>query len=120
MAASDEFPRGWHLSASGNNGAVVSIVVPAVPGVAHVLTDIIARVNGQGAIYSQAITVNTILQGELELQAPAAGTVANPVIIEASMTGVKIMGVVGAALTVAFNGNIAGSYERLAISGYDV
>lgn len=60
MAATDEFPRGWTLSAVAGNPNTASVTVPAVAGVSHVLDSLYAKLiseGGGGGTFAPSITV---------------------------------------------------------------
>ena len=118
MSASDEFPRGWQLQASGNGS--VSLTVPASPGVTHVLTGIEATALETGAAgnYNGSVQVNgaDFANGSLSqaMNVPAGAYTQLP----ASWQGVYLS-TPGAALTVAMNWpGISNGY--LTIKGYDI
>lgn len=60
MPASDEFPRGTTVSA---DGGLAQVTIPAVPGVAHVITDIQAGAylfSGGAAVAAQEFACNVV------------------------------------------------------------
>lgn len=67
MAANDEFPRGWTLNGGswgGSGGAAAPVLtVPALQGIAHVLTDVWGVIdqlyNGAGVQFQVALQVSS-------------------------------------------------------------
>lgn len=121
MAANDEFPRGWiESTAVIGAGGLCNIVMPATPGIAHVLTflEFIFANQGAGAGASNNIaitdTVNILYQ--IGLAVVPTGIAKDDI----SWNG-KIIGAVGAPLAVLQNAvNPAGYASSLNIQGYDI
>lgn len=114
MPANDEFPRGWTLSSSGGSGATLTIVIPAVVGIVHVLTDVRAKiVNRSGAAFSANINVNGSFLFTMDLVATATGDAD-------SASGIRVLSTIGGSLTVAFSAGAVNVFEYLSIQGYDI
>lgn len=116
MPADSEFPRGWVLEAAGGNA--ISITVPAIAGVAHVLTGAswtVLETGASGNYYGgiQVVSGVYIAGGPVAFFCPSGEYTAG----QGSWSG-KIMSAVGAALTVTLTPGASNSY--LEIQGYDV
>lgn len=119
MAAVDEFPRGWTLTA--DSGSPSTITIPAIPGVAHVLDSIDARL-----VYTGATT-----GGELIQLSSSGGTYTGLILgrlfcgaantaDEFAATGLDLAASPGESLTVAFGGHVAGEAQFLMAQGHDI
>lgn len=117
MSADSEFPRGWVINTTT---PAVGIVLPALPGIVHVLTEVtydLANL-GAGAAASNSIAVTdtfTVL-----LQLGLAVVPADVAKDEISWTG-QFPSATGAALAVVQNtATPAGYISNLTIQGYDL
>lgn len=123
MSASDELPRGWDIPTTAvGAGSTPSITVPAVPGVQHILTSIVAAVaivTSGGPGHLTAIEINGGTRGYISTgDSTTATSLGN--VGTFSWTG-KFISDLGAALVVAFTGPIAVDCQgTLEIQGYDI
>lgn len=119
-----DFPRGWSktIIASGL-GATPLIVMPATPGVIHVLDVLDAKLVAFGAtaLYGPTVVVTSNAQILLQWQlivAGAAGAVSQD---ELAASGLEIAGFAGQDLTVTINTTlIANTTMNLLAQGHDV
>jgi hypothetical protein len=121
VAANDDFPRGWLSSVGvGTTGTPATIIIPAVAGVAHVVTDVDATIAyGGGAFGSYVWTYYnpgtgnvTCNYGYLFMESGGKD--------EYSWSG-KIAVPLDTILTVSFQeGCPAGGVETLTVQGYDI
>lgn len=58
MAANDELPRGWQQFSDVGSTNAPSIIYPACPGVAWVLTDLAYSIFGAAGATAEGVTVN--------------------------------------------------------------
>ncbi len=119
MAANDELPRGATLNNTAT-GAPASVTFPAAPEISWVLTSITADMNlGLAAAPASSpiqVTGGITLQ-PLELSIPTG----SPAYTKDSDTWTgSIQGVIGEALTVAFEFSAAGLSETLTVEAYPI
>jgi hypothetical protein len=117
-----DFPRGWTLAV---DQAIASITVPAIPGVAHVLDSVSAKMNSTNAAVGGALvtlsssdgTYNNFVLGHLQTAGVAA-----PGSESDSLSGsdLNLAAGPGASLTIAFSGGGPGIGETLVIQGHDI
>jgi len=112
-----DFPRDWDLIVPLTVSAVASITVPAIPGVAHVLTAVNAAIvnNAAHAGIALLVTANGLYLPSLVLAVPGVSAVESA---SGAWTG-TLATAPGGALTVALNGSQANLYEFLELQGYD-
>jgi hypothetical protein len=112
-------PRGWDF-ALVTNGAIATIIVPAAPGISHVLTGVFAELLNTSTTVAALLGVGpqTTLQATQYLNAAAASASAGNGEAAWSWTG-ELAFPVGAALIYGFSGTAAGLTEVLEIQGYD-
>jgi hypothetical protein len=115
MAATDEFPRGTLQQNSSAVNTIASITLPAIPGVAWVLTEIEAAAVAFGGAVGivPAIFVNGATIGHVpaDLQNNQGGTF--------SWSGPLTLSI-GQAVTVQFSGTAPNCYEDLAVAAYPI
>lgn len=113
MPANDEFPRGWVRASAGASNVANSIIIPAVVGITHVLTDVRAvMLNRSGAPASANVNVNGNFLFTMDLLAATN--------IDGESWSGKISSPIGLTLTVAFSAGGVNVFEYLTIQGYDV
>lgn len=121
MPANDEFPRGWVLhNESGAVGTQASITVPAVAGIAHVLSQVDWTLeNFAGASNFDSfvdVLIAGVLATRLSLTTVAAGTIR-----DSGTWGGKFQAPLNTSLQVRLSSVVvAGVTEVLVIQGYDV
>lgn len=123
MAANDDFPRGWtKLSAAAAAGTVPQVVLPAVPGVAHVLTQVDCTLEGQAAHTAFGPTVQLfapafILVIPIFLLLPGTATFEK----DSDTWSGKYAGPVGAGMSIQLQvAMIAGTIGIVGAQGYDI
>lgn len=130
MSASDEFPHGTSATLGAGGVTNANFVIPAIPGIAHVVTDISAfgwslNVGAIVAATIGVVTINSVSLGAFT--AVFAGVPASPAIntmvpYSGSWSG-KLEAAIGEAVTINTNvaGGVAGQGTAFAIVGwYDI
>lgn len=120
-----DFPRGWTLNSFVGPGSTASIVVPAIPGVVHVLDSFnavleaaAAAAAGLGADVNLTSSDGTFTAFVLGVMANAGGAVGSDT---ASGSGLDLAAGPGASLTISFNIAAAANYnEFLLVQGHDI
>jgi hypothetical protein len=112
-------PRGWDFAVI-TNGAIATIIVPAAPGISHVLTGVFAQMLNTSTTVTASLAVgpSTVVQASQYLNAAEASASAGSGEATWSWTG-ELAFPVGAALIYGFSGTAAGLTEVLEIQGYD-
>lgn len=119
MPANDEFPRGWILQGSAGPGGFAGITVPAIVGIAHVLTDIQWGLINWGAGPAAGASIFVQVDGVNALMIDEARSVTGSS-DKGSWTG-KFMAPVNSSLSVVMNSATAAGYDEfIMIHGYDV
>lgn len=114
MAANDEFPRGGFASTIGVGPAAPAILIPASPGITHVITDVKLFEDGTGAGVAVGITDSG--GGVWSSGQPVITTTANGV---DTWTG-KWASNVGASVNASTTAVPAGTNAFLTIAWYDI
>lgn len=121
MAADDELPRGWVLSAEPAFGTNAQIVLPAIAGVAHVLDAVYGKAIASGGFAGGYLAVPNVIDsdgldinlGLVSLEAAGVG------VDDATASALGIVGGVGASMTVTLI-SAAGVAVFLLVQGHDI
>jgi hypothetical protein len=125
MPANDEFPRDGVISVSFSPLSIPSIVIPAIPGVVHVLTHAqytIANVNAGGGGAGTFFALQVFDSATLILTVPWPDTVEGTGLsVGTGSWDGAIQGTVGNSMSITSNGAlIAGWTAIVGITWYDV
>lgn len=119
MAANDEFPRGWSISNQVvGPGGGATIVVPAAPGVSHVLDSFDCKIQGPA---SQGGSILVTTSGGTFSNYPIGQLTSPGGVDSASGGGLNLSTQPGESLQVATNFTTpAGDAQLLTINGHDI
>lgn len=118
MAANDELPRGWVLTAPTDT----SVIVPASPGISHVLT-------GVTALLFNYTPAHGAFSADVELIGPSASQIIIPQLLLPGLQTLEldreswsgsIVCLVGALLDVTINQPLGANTLVLIAEGYDI
>jgi hypothetical protein len=67
MAANDDFPNGWNFTSAFSSNQLPQLTIPAVPGIAHVLTYLLV------VVYTSSFTAGSGYNAGMGVIAPSPG-----------------------------------------------
>lgn len=117
MASS--FPRGGSVTSEAAGAGTASLVLPAIPGITHVIDSVSAKLRNNGAAIAQSYDVN-LSSTTIGLFAVCALIVANAAVSDTDSFSGPISGGPGEAVTITFNAAaVAGITELLKVEWHD-